>query len=251
MIRRFNYTGRRRLTRSRIRIWVREDGDRCRFDAELALDGLELPAEALLFVEAYHRSAYRRFEFGTVGAPRAPSSRWLDGIPVRKPLFRVKVVLVRNGVARILAAADKVVPEDSDDEKDSRQSLLPVEYVDLGDRIWDLDLDSDWPRLRLNKCFQGIREAARSGREFLTLVYPEIFRAVLARALEEGFDPDCDDDDWGTLWLRFACSELGRPRPPQEPDSEREEWIDEAVNAFCARSQVASHFEGLLADRGD
>jgi len=254
MIRRFNYTGRRKIPRSRVRIRVADEGPRRRFDAELNFDGLDIPPEASLFVEAYHRAAYRRFDFGTVGDPRPPSERWLDEFPKRKPLFRVKAVLEENGNARIVAAADKVVPEDSDREEDSRQSLLPVEYEYLGDRIWKLDLESDWPRLLLNERFKGkgIREAARSGPEFLTLVYPEVFRAILARALkEEIFDPDCDDDDWGTLWLRFACRELGRPRPPRASEDAAEEWIEEAVNAFCMHVQATSRFERLLAGRGD
>lgn len=252
MIRRFNYTGRRRIPRSRVRIRIADDGPRRRFDAELALEGLGIAEDARVFVEAYFRATYRRFDFGTVSAPSAPSARWLDGIPVRKPLFRVKAVSVADGVARILAAADKVVPEDGDRGDDARQSLLPVDYEDLGDRIWALDFDSDWPRLCLNKRFGGIREAARSGLEFLTLVYPDVFRAILERALQEDrFDPDCDDDDWGTLWLRFACRNLGRPRPPLEPGGERDDWIEEAVNAFCARSRVPSSFERLLAERDD
>lgn len=252
MIRRFNYTGRRKIPRSRVRIRIADDGQRRRFDAELALEGLGLPPEASLFIEAYYRAAYRRFNFGTVGDPRPPSERWLDGIPVRKPLFRVKVVYAEDGIARILAAADKIMPEDSERDEDARQSLLPVEYEDLGDRVWALDLDSDWPRLLLNKRFEGIREAARSGPEFLALVYPEVFRAILARALQEGrFDPDCDDNDWGTLWLRFACWELDRPRPPDDSNGGAVEWIEEAVNAFCVRVQAASRFERLLSERGD
>lgn len=252
MIRRFNYTGRRKIPRSRIRIRVMEDSGRRRFDAEIGLDGLDLPADANLFVEAYYRAAYRRFAFGTVGDPRPPTDRWLAGIPVQNPLFRVKVVRVDRGIARILAATDKVVPEESDRAEEARQSLLPVEYVDLGDRVWALDLESDWPLLRLNSRLEGIREAARSGPEFLTLVYPEVFRAILARALsEERFDPDCDDEDWGTLWLRFACWELGRPRPPEGSGTDADDWIDDAVNAFCARSQVTSYFERMLAARAD
>jgi hypothetical protein len=253
MIRRFNYTGRRKIPRSLVRIRIADVGERRRFDAEIDLDGLGVPQEASLFVEAYHRAAYRRFGFGTVGARCVPPDRWLDGIPVRKPLFRVKVVLVDNGIGRILAAADRVVPQESDRSEDPRQSLLPVDYEDLGDRIWALDLDADWPRLRLNRRFEGIREAARSGPEFLTLVYPEIFRAILQRTLDEGrFDPDCDDDDWGTLWLRFACRELKCSPLPREHDREGvDEWIEEAVNAFCARVQVASRFARLMAERED
>jgi len=252
MIRRFNYTGRQKIPRSRVRIRVEELGRRRRFDAELALDGLGLPRKASVYVEAYYRAAYRRFDFGTVDDPRPPSVRWLDGIPARKPLFRVKVVLAEDGIARILAAADRIVPEDSDRDEDARQSLLPVEYEDLGGRVWALDLDSDWPRLRLNKRFEGIREAARSSPEFLSLVYPEVFRAILERALKEGrFDPDCDDDDWGTLWLRFACQELGCPHPPEDSEEESAEWIEGAVNQFCVHVRTASHFERLLAERGD
>jgi hypothetical protein len=127
--------------------------------------------------------------------------------------------------------------------------MLPVEYEDLGDRIWALDLDADWPRLRLNSRLEGVRDAARSGPEFLSLVYPEVFRAILERALkEERFDPDSDDDDWGTLWLRFACRELGCPRPPDRFGGAAE-WIDDAVNAFCVHVRAAAQFARLLAER--
>jgi len=252
MIRRFNYTGRKKIPRSRVRIRAAEDGGRRRFDAELGLEGMDLPSEARIFVEAYHRSAYRRFAWGTIGDPRPPAQRWLDGIAVRSPLFRVKVVRQENGVSRILAAADRVVPEEAEHADEARVSLLPVEYGDLGDRVWALELDSDGPRLWLNNRFESIREAARSGPEFVTLVYPEVFRAVLDRALEEGrSDPYSDEDDWGTLWLRFACLELGRPRPPDERGAEADYWMEEAVNAFCARCQVVSHFERMLVAQGD
>lgn len=252
MIRRFNYTGRRKVPRSRVHVRIVGDGDQLHFDAEFDLGGLSIPDEALLYVEAYHRSAYRRFDFGTVADPRPPADRTLVGIPVRRPLFRLKVVSVIDGIARILAAAEKIVPATTDDEEANRQSLLPVDYEDLGDRIWAIDLDSDWPRLRLNRRLEGIREAARSGAEFGSLVYPEVFRAILARALDDGIsDPDCNDEDWGTLWLRFACRELGRPAPPQEADTDATDWIDDAVNAFCVRAQAASNFERLLKERGD
>lgn len=250
MIRRFNYTGRRRIPHSKVKIRVAENGGGRSFDAELDLDDLELPAEALLFVEAYHRSTYRRYEFGTVGQRQVPSDRRLLGIPVQTPLFRVKVVVREDGVGRIVAAADQIVPRQSEKDDEARQSLLPVEYEDLGDRVWALDLDSEWPRLRLNSRIEGIRDAARSGSEFLTLVYPEVLRAILSKALLSGdADPDCDDDAWGTLWLRFACRNLGRPRPPDESGGEVAEWIDEAVNAFCARERVASAFGRMLGAR--
>jgi len=253
MIRRFNYTGRRKIPRSRVRIRVRDERDgRRTFDAELNLGDMELPEEAAVYVEAYHRSAYRRFDHGTVGHLVPTVDRELAGIPVRSPLFRVKVVQRNEDVARILAAADKVVPEDVDQEQQGRLSLLPVEYLDLRHRVWTLDLESDWPRLHLNRRIEGIREAARSGPEFVTLVYPEIFRAILARILQEGHtDPDLDDEDWPTLWLRFACRELGRPGPPADDATAAEDWIEEAVDAFSARARAAEQFGRRIAGRGE
>ncbi len=253
MIRRLNFTGRRKIARSSVRIHVRPERAGRVFDANLALDGLGLPPEAAVYVEAYYRSAYQRFDFGTIGRPVVPAERRLNRIPVRNPLFRVKAVLEIDGAARILAAADRVVPEQSDRDNAMCQSLLPVEYEDLGDRIWSLDLsDDEWPRLRLNRRFNDeIPEAARSGPEFLTLVYPEVLRSILSRAIEDGAaDPSSGDDDWRTLWVRFACS-LGCPPPPHDFGLDAEEWIDSATNAFCAAARVPDAFKKVLEARSE
>lgn len=249
MIRRLNYTGRKKIPRSRVHIRVHEHGGQRSFDARLELSGLALPEDAELYVEAYYRSAFRRFGFGTVGRPVAPADRSLAGIPARHPLFRVKAVVRENGLARIVAAADRVLPQQTDHEDEERASLLPVEYSDLGERIWKLDLSGEWPTLHLNRNFEGIGTAARQGPEFFALVYPEVLRAVLQHILQEQrFDPDSDDDDWGTLWLRFACNELGQPRPPQADveSATVQEWIEQTVNAFCMRIRSAAHFRVIL-----
>jgi hypothetical protein len=256
VIRRFNYTGRRKITRSRVQIVVHDDPGQRTFDAHLKLTGLDLPPEAAVFVEAYHRAAYRRWDFGTVVHLTPPPDRTLDGIPTASPLFRVKVVQRHEETGRILAAAERIVPVRADQADQERQSLLPVEYQDLGERIWALDLDGDWPRLILNQRYEGLRDLARSGPEFLALVYPEVLRAVLARILEDpDLDPDGEDDDWPTLWVRFVTGELGCGPPPgsslegeaREPDPTG--WIDEAVTRFCVRMQVGREFARHLAGR--
>jgi hypothetical protein len=205
-----------------------------------------------VFVEAYHRAAYMRFDFGTVGGIEPPPSCRLDRIPVENPLFRVKVVQINGPVARIVAAADKIVPLSVDRADENQEALVTVEFVDLGDQVWALDLEGDWPTLLLNRRIDGIREAARSGPEFLTLVYPEVVRAVLTRTLrvEQQTDPDTDDEDWPSLWLRFACRKLGRPKPPVDPaSSDIGAWIEEAVNAFCVDAKVQATFQKLTEER--
>jgi len=252
MIRRVNFTGRKKIPRSRVAIRVREGGAARLFDADLRLDGLGLDADAQVFVEAYHRSAYLRFDFGTIARIQPPPIRRLDRIPVDRPLFRVKVVETAGAVGRIVAAADKIVPLAVDRDEENRDTLLFAEHADLGDRVWTLDLDGDWPTLYLNTRIEGIREAARAGPEFLTLVYPEVVRAVLTRVLrgERHTDPDSDEEDWPALWLRYAMRALGRPRPPADPDDpDVGRWIEDAVNAFCGARSVLATFRKLVEER--
>ena len=94
MIRKFNYTGRKKIRRSDVRIdLLRDDDNRRYFNISLHLADLELPETARVYVEAYHRSGYQRYDFGTAGRLRIPADRTLGGIAASvMPLFRVKVV---------------------------------------------------------------------------------------------------------------------------------------------------------------
>jgi len=136
MIRKFNYTGRKKIKRSNVRIDLMRDSNGQRFfSSGLKLDDLELPLNAHVYVEAYHRSGYRRFDFGTVGDRKIPPDRQLKTISDSAiPLFRVKVVDKSTSHGRILASVDKVRPENIDNIPAGSQSLLFVEYDDLGNR---------------------------------------------------------------------------------------------------------------------
>lgn len=244
MIRKFNYTGRKKIKRSHVRIDLFRDNDGLRhFNIALRLDGLVLPDTAHIYVEAYHRSGYQRFDLGTIADRVMPSDRALrrfSGLAV--PLFRVKVVDRRAAHGRILAAVDKIRPEKVDDNPVGSQSLLYVEFDDLGNRIWQLDLDGDWPVLRLNQHAEGIALIAGSETKFLSLVYPEVYRQILSRILidDEHNDPDCDDD-WQSLWLKHARNLLGTS-PPPGLKSEQNIWIEKAVDQFCAGFSILDKF---------
>ena len=95
----------------------------------------------------------------------------------------MKVVDKTAAHGRILAAVDKVRPQRVDDVAVGHQSLLYVEFEDLGNKVWQLDLDGDWPVLRLNQNVDGIALVAGSEARFLALVYPEIYRQILTRIL--------------------------------------------------------------------
>jgi hypothetical protein len=249
MIRKFNYTGRKRIARSRVTIEIipGKNGS-ASFDASIDLSGLNLPKNAEIFIEAYRRSFFKRFPFGTVSQLRSPQDRSLGDLgPKALAMFRIKIVEAgRKG--RILAVADKIIPRRADDELTNKVCLLPVDFVDLGQSIWRLDLASDWPSLQLNIRIQDIREIARSDSYFLSLVYPEVVRQIFHKIVveEDHTDPQTDPDDWMSQWLSFA-NLLGIRQLPPSGDSEpilqdKLKWIDDIVEAFCLSKKMMERF---------
>jgi len=245
MIRKFNYTGRQKIKRSNVKIDLTRNGGGTRFfNISLHLDDLDLLDNAHIYIEAYHRSGYQRFDFGSIGEKRIPSDRWLRNLSNSAiPLFRVKVVDRTFTHGRILASVDKIRPQSVDNEQTDSQSLLFVEFDDLGNLIWELDIDGDWPTLRLNTKAEEISLVASSDNRFLPLVYPEIVKQILTRVLlkDEHTDPDCDDD-WPSLCLKLASTLPGMDYPPQTGKAEQERWIEKAVEAFSASYDMLERF---------
>jgi hypothetical protein len=251
-----NYTGRKRIARSRITVHLLPTaGSGWSFDADFDLADYEFPSDASVFVEAYNATSYMRFGFGTAGAVCPPAdTRLLDITAGPLPKFRVKVVDTRTQFGLLLGVADKVIPLRPDEALARRQSLLPVEFRELGSRVWRLDL-SDWPVLELNRRIADLGEVARSADSFAALVYPEVVRSILHEAVivQECTDPGFDDDDWPGLWLTYACGLPGVAQPPEGGDERaralQQEWVERAVDAFCRSREMRLRFERAI-ERG-
>jgi hypothetical protein len=245
MIRKLNASGRKKIPYSDARIRLHWDRDGRRFfDLHLQLDDLVLPANARVYVEAYHRAGFRRYDFGTVSNIDVAADRSLVGIiESATPIFRVKVVDQTDYPGRILASVDKIRPDIEDPLPADGQLLLLVEYDDLGSAIWQVDLDGDWPVLKLNHTVDEIRRGDGLDNRFLSLVVPEVLRQILYRILieDDHTDPACDDD-WPSLWLKFASTLPGMSVPHQLSKAGRQAWVEKAVAAFCADSGLLDKF---------
>jgi hypothetical protein len=251
MIRKINFTGRKKIRRSKVRVDILRDAQARRiFNIYIDLSEMGLDPEARVYVEAYHRTGYQRFDFGTVGQRKMPEdrrlSRFADSI---LPLFRVKAVDRRSTHGRILAVLDRIRPESVDNQPAGSHSLLFVEYDDLGNKIWQLDLEGDWPVLKLNPKVDEISLVASSDQEFSALVYPEVLRQTLTRILleEEHTDPHCDDD-WLSLWLKLAVDLPGVGDPPASK-GEQAVWIDKATEGFAAKLDLLNRFNQSFQNR--
>jgi hypothetical protein len=254
MIRTLNFTGRKRIPREAARITLRaEAGSAIAFDVELTLDGMELPPAAQVFVEAAFKTAFMRFDCGTVAKFEPPLERLLNRLPQPQLAhFRVKVVEPSNiGPGRLLAVADGITPEGFKVGDRRRVFLFRVSYVsDLIDELWRLDFDDAGPILELQQMI-GMKEIARQ-EAFMALVYPELVRQILRQVLfvEKIDDPYADSDSWQARWLRFGAIQAGARLPALDAGvagQEHEEWITAAASGFSRRLRLVAKFKKRFA----
>jgi hypothetical protein len=243
MLRKLNFTDRAKIPRSAVRIELRRGDDgTLAFDPLVTIESFRAPATARVYIEAYYRSSYMRFDCGTVANFAPPSERRLTDIDSDNVVrFRVKVVDDSSGHHQIVAVADDISVSAGEPDSGSRRSLLPVNFCDLGDQLWRVTFDANGPALDLNRRVGGIEVMAKADARFFALVYPAAVREILTNILlVEEYTASDDAEEWWTLWLRWACEVAGTSVP--ETSDERHGWIEEVVSAFCGRHDVARRF---------
>jgi hypothetical protein len=247
-ISRLNYTGRKRIGRKDVRITVHESpAGPPSFDADLRLKDYKLPADALVFVEAYRRTLWMRFPFGKVGALVPPADRRLaefdtaDGI-----LFRVRISASADRHGAMLAEADKVPRYRAEEDDENRSPLLPVGSRDLGQEVYRVDYTAG-PMLFISKTLD--KQAVATSPAFRSLVCASAMREILTRILYIEDYPDLDDHgDWKTRWLLFAANLHGAGEIPAETDNDAfEDWIESAVAAFARQQHLLDCFGAFWA----
>ena len=233
MLCRLNYTGRKRIQKSNIKISIIENEDEKKsFRAILDLNSLNLPEDAGVYIEAYHRMMHsQRYIFGTVNKISHPEDTSLGLLGLTANLnFRV-FVIDENG--KILASAERIGIE----RELKKTSLLPVETTDLDNMLWNIKMEGEdgGPILELNMRIPAIKTVAAHDPRFIHSVYPAVVREILMYlAVFENIDLRNPDVDWQSNWLLF--SERIFTAPPEGRYSEAREdvieWINGVVQAF-------------------
>jgi len=258
MKRRFNYTGRIRIPRERITVTLNRSGNSISsFNANVDLNGLHLQPDARVYIEAYHRTDSRRFNFGTVGNLTSPRDTTLTSLAYIENLkFRVLVVdeTGQRQHGLILAHADRIRPI----SEVGKTPILPVEFRDLGQQIWRVEYGGDEgsPVLILNRKIPNIENTAKSDPQFIMFIYPAVIREVLTHIIfVDGVDSSSEPStDWHGDWLDFARSILPGEGPPEilnrrDSDFQSEDvekWIDKVVEEFCvSRSEWSEYIRQL------
>jgi hypothetical protein len=238
MKRKFNYTGRKKIPLENIKIILQRKNDLVEsFSAEINVKDLELPEDAIVFIETYFRTELLAFNFGTVKKIEAPDKTDLSHMGFSEHMrFRV---IITDSKGLILAMADKVKPVN---EKNSN-CILPIKSTDLGNQIWELDFsdEMDGPVLMLNKKINGIQNFAISNNQFVISVFPAILREIFMKIvfIDNIDDPEEPQTEWHKKWIDFSKntlkieSQLELNRDDNDFESEKvTDWIDNVVEKF-------------------
>lgn len=243
MLRKLNFTERTKVPRSHVRVTLRRDADGVLvFDPQLSFDGVAVVPTARVFIEAYYRTSFMRFDCGSVDAFEPPDDRRLTDIEGTGVVrFRVKVVDNTANDHRIVAVADDIVASVEKPETSGRLPLLPVNFSDaLGQQAWRVAFEANGPVLELNNRIDGVKDVARHDAAFFALVYPAAVRQILTQILlVDQQDAHEEGDEWWNFWLRWAARFSG---PLPKDGDEAPYWIDDVVSAFCAAQTLVDRW---------
>jgi len=242
--RRVNSTGRRRVDRKcvDIRILQSEPGTALRASITLNLDGQGFPHDALVAVEAYHRSSGMRFEFGTIGNLQSQKDIELSDIDKGGAvLFRLKIVDNNVDSGKLLGSAERITPR-SEAEGSNRRFLFPTQYQDLGSDVWKVVIeDEDRPRLLINSKLQDFRHSLQKNPIVYGIILPAAFRFVLQELASDSGDGEEDiGRGWKDEWLEYCREALHIQDSPRDTMSEndKKDWIDKAATRFCEKFDI-------------
>jgi hypothetical protein len=236
--RRINSTGRKKISQDKIdlRILSAVPGEPLKAKIGIDFESLDLPSSAAVSVEAYHRSTAMRFDCGTVGAKTIPEVLFLNELDkTGSVLFRIKVVDQKDQPGKILASADRVRPS-IEGEHMGRRSIFPVQYCDLGQEVWRVEIDDDaGPSLLLNSKIPALMHRIHENPLVAGALLPAAFRFVLLHIAYNTSEEDEDGDGWKADWKRFYGEGLGVDDDPEdlEDDEAKEQWVDDVVRRYC------------------
>jgi len=252
MIRKFNYTGRRKLNRQRIDIFVVDDRPYKSFTATLDLKGLGLSDDAKVYIEPYYKSSFMRFAFGTIANPDLPENTILSDIPTTSIIrFRVKVVDETKKLGRIIRVADKIKPKNSEAGSGNRMSILPINWsVDLDQQIFRVTFPvNDFPMLEINSKIENRKELVKNDQVFRSLMFPSVIKEIVTKIAMTWDEFEEEDSSWQSTWLKFIKEVLNVNIDVEFDDGNEDEinhWVEEIVAAFCRKNKFRKNFEQAL-----
>lgn len=244
MIRKYNYTKRKKITHDRIRITLLNT-EPLSFTIDLInLDGLELNGDWKLYLEAYYNSSKLRYDCGTINNNEINTARSLEGIgrsfnDDSNVLFRLLVV--DDDSKMIMAIAKKLRPNKFD--SNSNKSIFHVDWnQDLSQELYKVTFEQDYPVLMINSKVKNGRSLFESNPYLKMIILSTAVRIVALKIIET--KDAIDEGSWQDEWLSYiekvlsvSCKEVR-----DGTTDEYLEWVDLVVSKFCRKYRVLDRF---------
>jgi hypothetical protein len=240
MKRRFNYTGREKLTKDAIKISINKaNGKPKSITAKLNLNEIKYPGNTRIYLDAYHKTDRKRFDFGKINHSVMPYDLTIDELAYTENLmFRLMLIDESAEHGKIIAHADRIRADEEADKK----PILPVRFDDLGQQIWKLEFtgEEDGPILYINNKIPALENLVKSDPVFFMYVFPAAIREILTHMIfiDTVENPEEPSVTWHYDWLKFSKMILPHePVPDFDPNeidkNDVVNWIDQIVEEFC------------------
>ncbi|ALS34631.1 hypothetical protein PTRA_b0098 [Pseudoalteromonas translucida KMM 520] len=213
-------------------------------DVILGMNLQDVSAKVSLY--AYSSNAEQEYELGTVSSFKKPSNLLLEELDFAS-LKGFRLIIFND--AQQIIASNETLKYRSNDEPEDENSLLNVELLDLGQRIWKVKLSDDTnPILVLNKSIPNIKNVVKDNSGILGCILPELTKECIVHLAfnkaADIYDKSCWQYNWGKFLESFGIQFENIPDLLEEP---REYYsllntIDDLLESYCFQKKFASKF---------
>ena len=249
MIRRVNYTERKRVPVSSIQMEIFNGTPRT-FKAEFDINEINkrrFPTQAKVVLDATCAGSeiVQRFSFGNVERIVPEQELILDKLTGENIRFTLKIIDFSKEIGKILGIAENIRPINAAKKtSENRQSILPIEPRDLGEQLWRLEFREYEVFLLVNKTIPGLLERFGNDLTLGGLVYPSIIRDIFWRAcIYEKYEDE--QGGWKTNWVQFA-KKLNPDKPPDDEDIST--WIESVIDSFCEKHHFKQSYSTYVRE---
>lgn len=244
MKRRFNYTGREKLNQDAIKISINKiNGKPKSITPRFDLNEIKYPSDTKIYLDAYHKTDRKRFDFGKIDHFTIPEDLTIDELAYTDYLqFRLILIDESFGNGKIIAHVDRIKADQDAD----KSPILPVKFDDLGQQIWKIEFTGEEgsPILSINNNIPALENLVKTDPIFFMYVFPAAIKEILSHMIfidtvENAEDPTIT---WHNDWLIFSKMIIPHEPRPNINSSEYDKddvvkWIDMVVEEFCNNSR--------------
>ncbi|MBX8529136.1 hypothetical protein K5D53_01390 [Pseudomonas cichorii] len=256
MSRRFNFTGRDKILREHLQIFVVASESQLTCRVFLNLTSYKIPADAQVMIEAARGRVLRvRHSWGLAGkaltADGAFSEFDISSLGDQEGLS-FRVLVVEPETRRLLASAESVSANDDMGDQTPQRSLLPIVMRDLQGGVWELEDMEENPTLVLDINL-GTKQEIKSS-PVLSALLPGVIRAILVSLVYEhqdtGGDDDGDSECSSDRWLSLGVKWAGCPLPDNLDHRDIDNWAQKAVTGFCREKKLRHQLASCITQEG-